>query len=296
MTDLQLKCFVAGAKLKNFSKAAKAIFVSQATVSRQIETLEREMGCRLFDRTTRDLKMTPAGEAFIKHAETALGALDDGITEAREIEGSYSEISIGCLRNTRANGVLSKMLDQFCDTNPYVRISRLRGNEKELVYGLNTGGFDAILVMKHIYRKTPEDNEILVTYLDAGVVIHKRNPLFLQEHIGIDDIRQLEFIRYDPFGIPLQDDYLYNVCKEKGFTPNVVCHRDNFEEFLFDMEMGNGAAIMLEDQTLSSNDMLRFVTLKERIRVPLYMTFRKNNACGGVLKLYDYLQQKNVKR
>ena len=292
MTDLQLKCFVAVAKIKSFSKAAKSIFVSQATVSRQIEALEREMGCRLFDRTPKDLKMTPAGEAFIKYAETALSALEDGITIAREIEGAYSEISIGCLRNTRANGVLSKMLDQFCDRNPYVRISRLRENEKELVNGLNTGGFDAILVMEHIYRKSPEDYEVLITYLDAGVVIHKRNPLFSQEHIGLEDIRQMKFIRYDPFGIPLQYDYLYNVCKEKGFTPNVVCHRDNFEEFLFDMEMGNGAAIMLEDQTLSSNEMLRFVTLKEKIRVPLYMTFRKNSICGGALKLYEYLRKR----
>ena len=70
MTIEQLKVFIMTEKLNSFSEAAHESFISQSTLSKQIKSLERELGFKLFDRTTRKIKMTRAGEIFSKYAHS----------------------------------------------------------------------------------------------------------------------------------------------------------------------------------------------------------------------------------
>ena len=64
----QLQYVVAVAKYKSFTQAANAINISQPSLSLQINKLEEELGIKIFERTTRTVKITPAGADFIKHA------------------------------------------------------------------------------------------------------------------------------------------------------------------------------------------------------------------------------------
>ena len=60
----QLEAFITVAKLKSFSKAANAIYLSQPTISSNISSLEKELKIQLFDRTSKEVNLTPAGESF----------------------------------------------------------------------------------------------------------------------------------------------------------------------------------------------------------------------------------------
>ena len=64
MTIYQLECFIAVAEELNFSAAAQRLFTTQPAVTYQINTLEKETGLHLFDRTTRRTKLTAAGQSF----------------------------------------------------------------------------------------------------------------------------------------------------------------------------------------------------------------------------------------
>ena len=57
MTDLQVKCFLQVARCLSFTRAAKELFISQSNISRQIATLEEELGLALFDRNTKGVKL-----------------------------------------------------------------------------------------------------------------------------------------------------------------------------------------------------------------------------------------------
>lgn len=74
----QLRYFVAVARERHFLKAAESIPITQPTLSQQIKKLERFLGTRLFERTPRRVKLTPAGERFLPHAV----ALLDGMARA----------------------------------------------------------------------------------------------------------------------------------------------------------------------------------------------------------------------
>jgi DNA-binding transcriptional LysR family regulator len=64
----QLQAFLAIARQSSFTRAAEEIFVTQAGLSLMLKDLEAQVGARLFDRTTRSVRLTPAGEALLPTA------------------------------------------------------------------------------------------------------------------------------------------------------------------------------------------------------------------------------------
>jgi DNA-binding transcriptional LysR family regulator len=83
----QLRSFVAVAEDLNFSAAARRLYVSQQALSRIVQQLERELGVRLLERTTRSVALTAAGEALLGSARRSLAAADDAAAAARRAGG-----------------------------------------------------------------------------------------------------------------------------------------------------------------------------------------------------------------
>ena len=67
-----LECFLTVARYMNFTKAAKSMFLSQSTLSRNISELENDLGVKLFNRNNRFVKLTPAGETLLRMAPSLL--------------------------------------------------------------------------------------------------------------------------------------------------------------------------------------------------------------------------------
>jgi DNA-binding transcriptional LysR family regulator len=84
--DLRLvRYFVAVADHLNFGRAAAALYVPQPSLSRQIRSLEQELGARLFDRTTQGTQLSAAGEVFLPLARELLRAADEAAARARAV-------------------------------------------------------------------------------------------------------------------------------------------------------------------------------------------------------------------
>src|SRR5712692_3968337 len=81
----QLAYFVAVARTRHFTRAAESVHVAQPSLSRQIRTLERELGASLFNRARGNVTLTPAGEALLPLARRILADVDSARVHVQEL-------------------------------------------------------------------------------------------------------------------------------------------------------------------------------------------------------------------
>ncbi|MEE1754832.1 LysR family transcriptional regulator [Streptomyces sp. SP18CS02] len=141
----QLEYFVAVAEELGFGRAAERLHTVQASVSRQIARLERELGLRLFDRSTRHIRLTSAGERLLPEARAALaaaarvGETADGITS-----GTQGLVRLGTTR-AFADRVY-RALDTLASHRPGLRVRLERAPQEARLSAVRSGTFDAALV------------------------------------------------------------------------------------------------------------------------------------------------------
>lgn len=129
----QLKYFKAACELQNFSEAARALYISQSTLSQQIKQLEDELEVLLFDRIGKRIVPTEAGLAFLPYANKALQDAEDGKQILRDLKG----IKIGNLHVgvTYSMGpVLVSALEPFTKVYPNIRLRITFGTSEELLH------------------------------------------------------------------------------------------------------------------------------------------------------------------
>ncbi|EHN11660.1 transcriptional regulator LysR family [Patulibacter medicamentivorans] len=122
LSTRQLRSFVVLAEELHFTRAAARLYVAQQALSRQIREMESRLGVRLLDRTTRRVALTPAGEAFLESARTALDVLDAGIARAGRIgRGEIGTLKLG-FQPGAALELTAPILDGFRDRHPDVAV------------------------------------------------------------------------------------------------------------------------------------------------------------------------------
>src|SRR5450756_1630793 len=96
ITLAQLRCFTAVAQDLNFHRAARRLNMTQPPLTRQIQTLEHEVGVVLLDRSTRAVRLTPAGQSFARSARRILQEAGEAVQEAQRIaRGDAGSLTIG---------------------------------------------------------------------------------------------------------------------------------------------------------------------------------------------------------
>ena len=117
-----LRYFVGIAEAESFSRAAARLHVTQPALSRQIRDLEAELGVRLFDRSTRRVRLTPEGEEVLRRSRDALVAVDALRDRARSLGGGRAGIlTVGATPQVMES-VLSGFLTRYGRAHPDIDV------------------------------------------------------------------------------------------------------------------------------------------------------------------------------
>ncbi|TDU87987.1 DNA-binding transcriptional LysR family regulator [Kribbella voronezhensis] len=138
----QLRYVLAVAETNSFTQAARRCLVVQSALSHQIARLERELGTRLFERTSRRVRLTPAGTAFLPAARQCLDAADRAAAEAAAAVGEIrGRLAVGLIPTVAAVDIPAA-LGTFREQHPDVRISLRVGASEDLVEQVKEGSIE----------------------------------------------------------------------------------------------------------------------------------------------------------
>ena len=140
-----LHYFVAIAEERSFTRAAERLWTAQPGLSTQIRRLEAELGVRLFDRHTRGVDLTDAGELFLERARAALAAAEDALATGRDlVAGLVGTVRLGLAAEMPA-AFAPTLLAAFGRERPDVEVTVFESYGGALLRDLRDGRLDAVI-------------------------------------------------------------------------------------------------------------------------------------------------------
>ncbi|MFE7462490.1 LysR family transcriptional regulator [Streptomyces sp. NPDC057499] len=238
----QMRYVLAVAELGSFTRAAQRCLVVQSALSHQIARLEKELGARLFDRTSRRVRLTAAGEAFLPEARQALAATERARAEVAATAGEVrGRLAVGVIPTVSAVDVPAA-LSAFHLRHPQVRIVLREGASKDLVQEVRDGTVDvAFLGVLPSYRpKGVSDHELSTGELVA--VVSPSHPLAGQREVDLARLAQERFVDYpDGTAARAQSEEAFAA---RGLIREVACEVNGTDFIVRLVRSGLGIAML----------------------------------------------------
>jgi DNA-binding transcriptional LysR family regulator len=214
-----LRYFAVLADELHFGRAAERLAISQPPLSVAIRQLEDTVGARLFERNSKQVRLTPAGQALRASARKLLRQAEEAALEAREVAaGSAGRLRIGFVGAMLYRG-LPQALRAFQASHPAVRISLAELNSAEQITDLLHDRLD--LGFMHTAR-LPQDLASRLLLTEPFVAcLPTHHALARQRVLEVGALRDQPFVLFARAASPDYHERLLAICAQSGFLPEV---------------------------------------------------------------------------
>jgi DNA-binding transcriptional LysR family regulator len=243
MNTQQLESFVQVAERLNCARAAEALNITQSAVSRQIRSLEEELGTQLFHRSTRSVSLTPAGISFLNDAKDILLKLQTSAQKLRSHSNTTIQIlSIGCMNGTYLS-LLTPLLDdfrnQFPEVHPFFRIVPSRAFLNLFFHG----ELDILFGFKDDIPTQDGFCYCELTRLPICYALHAEHPLAKKERLTKQEVLANPLIICNSFELPAPAADLQTQLSCK-VSPDTANYCENLQIMLTLIRAGYGIGIL----------------------------------------------------
>ncbi|MCS0635753.1 LysR family transcriptional regulator [Streptomyces sp. LP05-1] len=185
----RLKYFLAVAETRNFSQAAARCHIAQSAISQQIARLERDVGARLFSRTTRSVRLTEAGKLLQLHARRVLADVDDARTALDALSGlRRGRLRLGLLQLSASPVDLAETMAEYQTRHPGIELQVTHAPGGEMAGAVLAGDLDVAVVALEP-RQVPDGLDHRVLARDPLVlVVPPGHVLARRPVVGLDDL------------------------------------------------------------------------------------------------------------
>ena len=301
MTTNQLKYFITAAETLSFTEAGKLHYISQTAITQHIQSLEDQLGVKLFTRNKKRVYLTPAGEIFYMEAKALLERSKLAVNKARNAaDGVSGSLNIGYVKG-QAFSLTGPLIKEFYLHNPSVKFQLFRQAHLDLLMNLEKGKLDFIFNIVYgntdltdfSYRRISSDR--LYAVLPSG------HPYAQLSSIRRYDLREEPFLltKYyeDPsakkYGHIIPDKYA-----ESGFIPKINGRSTDAETLMVLVAAGIGITILPESivRAFSNTSDLSFVPLEGEHEHVDIMAIWKDNSVNPVTNVFKnyVLSQYNI--
>jgi len=271
----QLEVLVTVARERSFSRAAEVLGRTQPAVSQAVRRLEQEIGERLFDRSSKDGTLTPAGEVLLDHAKQMLNLRNSASRSMRDLrELRDGKVSISA--NEHTVFYLLPVIGEFRRNHPKIKVEVRRGVASRIPKEIT--GREVELGVVSFTPTEPSIKAIPVFTDSLVLIVSPKHPLAAKDVISINDLAGETLIAHNA-----QSPYRAKVIEafEKYRTPmNIAIELPSLEAIKRLVEQNAGVALVprstSEDEILSGR--LGAVRIKElKLERRLNIIYRKNS-------------------
>jgi DNA-binding transcriptional LysR family regulator len=288
MNTQQLESFVQVAENLNFARAAEALNITQSAVSRQIRSLEEELGTKLLHRSTRTVALTPAGISFLNDAKEILMRLQISAQKLKSHSDSNMQIlSIGCINESYLpllTELLQKCRMQFPEIHPFFRMIPSRAilnlflhDEIDILFGFQ----DDVPIQEGFHYCE-------LTQIPVCFAMNAEHPLAQKKQLTEQDILSECFVICNSFELPAPAADIQTQLSHR-FSPNSTNYCENLRTMLTLIQAGYGIGILPEIPSSGTN--ITFRPLKPNRSLSygfFYKDASRNPVTENFLSLVDH--------
>ena len=235
--------FLTLAKTDSFSKAAGQLSFTQAALTQHIQQMEALLGVRLFDRTTRSLKLSEYGRLAQPHAERILALKQEALSAiTRQQQAAHCDLSIGIHPIANRYDILEKC-HAFQAAHPEYVIRLRELLPEPLMQAMNEGEFDFMTNeemdgnQKDSYARLCLDRDVMAAVLPAD------HPLSGEPSVSLSQLRDEAFILFPDRTFVYQ--MAVSACMDAGFTPEISYTNFKIERLMEMVARGGVASLMV---------------------------------------------------
>ena len=239
----RLRYAVAVADELNFTRAAERLGVSQQVLSEQIRRLEDELGLQVFDRTTRQVRVTSHGRQILDEARAVVGAADALRDRARRLASAQAGVvRLGYSRSTAFD--TAPLVSAVTEARPELRVEVREMPSRQLPQAVRDGDVDVAL------SRWADDTDQLFAHtlrrLRSGVILRAGDALAGRAEVALGDLAGRSLVMHRREDAPARHDATLAACAEAGVEPEIVTSRLPFDPLFTDVAEGRGVQIASE--------------------------------------------------
>lgn len=258
----QIEAFISVAKLKSFSKAANTIFLSQPTISSHISSLEKELSIQLFDRTSKEVNLTPAGESFFNYAIDIINTRNHAVVALSNFNNKISGKLNLSSSTTPCNTIVPDLLKKFIDKYEDVTFNIIEQGSGEIIKNI----LDLKSEIGIVGTCIENDKIKCFKLLEDDLIIISNPSLNLEDEVSISSLFKHKFIfreKNSATRITFE-----NALLDKDIPLNnlkVLCEVNNLDTLIQFVRSGMGISIVSKKlyENYSYDQNLKYSVIKD---------------------------------
>jgi DNA-binding transcriptional LysR family regulator len=228
------------------NRAAVRLRITQPALSRQMKSLENDVGGKLLERESSGVKPTDLGHALVKAMRPVMESYDSAFSEVRRhARGLRSELRVGYLFSA-AQSMLAPALARLRKTHPDLKLRLHDMSPKEQIDGLRAGELDVALIGQEGAVAAREFYSQKLCSLGVCVAFSASDPLAGRKRVAIKDLKFRDFIGIDEDQMPGRNRWIASLCRSAGFKPRYAFVTDGITNVLSQVVFESAVTLLPE--------------------------------------------------
>ncbi|MEW1599985.1 LysR substrate-binding domain-containing protein [Streptomyces sp. NPDC093808] len=236
-----LECFVAVAEESHFGRAAARLGMAQPPLSQRVQRLERELGVRLFERTSRQVRITEAGKLLLAEAREVLSRTESFLAAARRVRDGETGLLRAALPPDLSGETVAVLLADFGERHAGLELELHELSTAQQLERLAAHDLDVGVVHHPCDVTGLELGPVLRREL--GVLLPAGDPAAAPGEVPLPALSGRDLILFPRTAAPALYDELLTTCARGGFTPAAVRHGQG-ASFVRGLVLSSGAVAL----------------------------------------------------